>query len=67
MPDPQPSSRPAFVARLREALTSFRGWRANPDLAQAGPPIDARTAADLERWEEAVRRRLEREEGKRGG
>jgi hypothetical protein len=25
--------------------------------AAPGPPIDARTAADLERWEEAVRRR----------
>jgi hypothetical protein len=61
-----PDPRPAFVARLREALASFRGWRANPDLSRPGPPIDARTAADLERWEEAVRRRLEREEGKRG-
>jgi hypothetical protein len=56
-----PDPRPAFVARLREALVSLRSRRAAP-----GPPIDARTAADLERWEQAVRRRLEREEGKRG-
>jgi hypothetical protein len=61
MPTIPPDPRPAFVARLREALVSLRSRRAAP-----GPPIDARTAADLEVWERAVRKRLEREEGKRG-